>query len=66
MIKKMCINIDINTECDTPQKVKDLIMTVMKEAGDRFLAIESVTIDDEENFKVGKGFMGDMARHFVD
>ncbi|MFV0518232.1 MAG: hypothetical protein ACK5MV_12625 [Aminipila sp.] len=65
MIKKMCVNININTECDTPQMVKDLIYALMSEAGDRTFAIESVTIDNEENFKVGHGWMGDMARHFV-
>lgn len=66
MIKKMQINIDINTECDSPSNVKELILGLMEEAGDRTFAVDSVTIDGIENFKIGKGFMADMARHFVD
>lgn len=53
MIKKMQINIDIDTEYDSPNKVKDLIYALMSEAGDRTFAIDSVTIDGIENFKIG-------------
>lgn len=62
MIKKMQINIDINTECDSPNEVKELIIALMKEAGDRTFAVESVTIDGVENFKIGVGFMNDLAK----
>ena len=62
MIKKMQINIDINTECDSPNEVKELIIALMKEAGDRTFAVESVTIDGIENFKIGVGFMNNLAK----
>ena len=62
MVKKMQINIDINTECDSPNDVKELILGLMKEAGDRRFAIESVTIDDVENFKNGIGFLNDLSK----
>lgn len=65
MIKKMQINIDINTECDTPKKVKKLINELLKTTTDMCLGIESITIDGEENFKIGVGFMGDMSRNFI-
>lgn len=66
MIKKMQINIDINTECDSPNKVKELIFGLMQEAGDRIFAVESVTIDGVENFKIGVGFMNDLAKKQID
>ena len=34
----------------------------MKEAGDRTFAVESVTIDGIENFKIGVGFMNNLAK----
>ncbi|MHC1722510.1 MAG: hypothetical protein AB9836_04810 [Aminipila sp.] len=43
-----------------------MIYALLEEVGDRTFAIKSITIDDVENFRIGKGFMGDMARHFVD
>jgi hypothetical protein len=61
-IKKMQINIEINTDCDSHNKVKDLILAVMQEAGDRTFAIDSVTIDGVENFSLGTGFMNDLAK----
>lgn len=61
-IKKMQINIEINTDCDSPNKVKDLILAVMQEVGDRTFAIDSVTIDGVENFRLGTGFMNDLAK----
>ena len=61
-IKKMQINIDINTDCDSPNDVKRLIYALMEEAGARTFAIESVTIDGIENFKIGKGFLNDLAK----
>lgn len=61
-IKKMQINIDINTDCDSPNDVKSLICALMGEAGARTFAIESVTIDGIENFKIGKGFLNDLAK----
>lgn len=65
MIKKMQINIDIDTEYDSPNKVKDLIYALMSEAGDRTFAIDSVTIDGIENFKIGIGWMNDLAKKQV-
>lgn len=62
MTKKMQINIDIITEYDSPYNVKNLITALMKEASDRVFAIESVTIDGVENFKIGVGFMNDLAK----
>ena len=62
MIKKIQVNMYINTECDSPNEVKDLIIAIMKEAGDRTFAIDSVTIDGIENFKIGVGFMNDLAK----
>ena len=61
-IKKMQINIDINTECDSPNDVKNLILALMEEAGDRTFAIDSVTIDGVENFKIGTGFINDLGK----
>ena len=61
-IKKIKINIDINTDCDSPNDVKRLIYALMEEAGARTFAIESVTIDGIENFKIGKGFLNDLAK----
>lgn len=66
MIKKMQINIDINTEMDTPNDVKELINVLLKESGDRVFAINSITIDGVENFKIGTGFMNDLAKKQVD
>jgi hypothetical protein len=63
MKKKMQINIEINTEYDSPNKVKDLIIGLMSEAGDRTFSIDSVTIDGMENFKIGTGFMNDLAKN---
>lgn len=57
MKKHMQVNIGINTECDNPNRVKDLIYGLMEEAGDRLFAIESVIIDGKEIFKVGIGFI---------
>lgn len=62
MKKLMQVNIEIDTEYDSPNKVKDLIIGLMQEAGDRVFAIDSVTIDGAENFKIGKGFMNDLAK----
>lgn len=62
MIKKMQINIDINTDCDSPNKVKELIYALIKEAGDMTFAIDSVTIDGEKNFEIGNGWMGTLAK----
>lgn len=62
MIKKMQINIDIDTESDTPYTVKELILELMKRCGDRCFAIESVTIDNIENFKIGIGFMNELSK----
>lgn len=61
----MQINIDIDTEYDSPNKVKDLIYALMSEAGDRTFAIDSVTIDGIENFKIGIGWMNDLAKKQV-
>lgn len=61
-IKKMQINIDIDTECDSPNDVKNLIFALMKEAVDRTFAIDSVTIDGVENFKIGTGFINDLGK----
>ncbi len=61
-IKKMQINIDINTECDSPNDVRNLILALMEEAGDRTFAIDSVTIDGVENFKIGTGFINDLGK----
>lgn len=58
----MQINIDINTECDSPNDVKNLICALMEEAGDRTFAIDSVTIDGVENFKIGTGFINDLGK----
>ena len=65
MIKKMCINIEIDTDYNTPQQVKDLIQSLIKETSSQGFSIETVTIDDEENFKNGVGFKDLMARHFI-
>ena len=62
MIKQLQINININTECDSPNDVKELIYAFLKESGDRTFAIDSATIDGIENFKVGIGFMNDLAK----
>lgn len=64
-IKKMQISIEINTAYDSPNKVKDLIIAMMSEAGDRFFSIDSVTIDGIENFRVGTGFMNDLAKKHI-
>lgn len=61
-IKKMQINIDINTECDSPNDVRNLILALMEEAGDRTFTIDSVTIDGVENFKIGTGFINDLGK----
>ena len=61
-IKKMQINIDINTECDSPNDMRNLILALMEEAGDRTFAIDSVTIDGVENFKIGTGFINDLGK----
>lgn len=61
-IKEMQINIKINTDCDSPNEVKELILALMNEAGDRAFAIDSVIIDEVENFRVGTGFMNDLAK----
>lgn len=61
-IKKMQINIDIDTECDSQNDVKFLILALMNEAVDRSFAIDSVTIDGVENFKVGTGFINDLGK----
>jgi len=61
-IKKMQINIEINTKCDSPNQVKELILALMSEAGDRTFAIDSVTIDGVENFRLGTGFVNDLAK----
>ena len=58
----MQINIDINTECDSPNDVKNLILALMEEAGDRTFAIDSVTIDGVVNFKIGTGFINDLGK----
>ena len=65
MIKQLQINIGINTECDSPNDIKELIYALMQEAGDRTFAIESVTIDGVENFKIGSGFMNDLAKNQI-
>lgn len=57
MEKHMQVNIGINTECDSPERIKSLILGLMEEAGDRFFAIESVIIDGKEIFKAGIGFI---------
>lgn len=57
MTENLQINIGINTEYDSPERIKSLILGLMGEAGDRFFAIESVTIDGKEIFKVGIGFI---------
>lgn len=61
-IKKMQINMEINTKYDSTNKVKNLIIALMREAGDRTFAIDSVTIDGVENFRVETGFMNDLAK----
>ncbi len=65
MTKHMQINIEIDTECDSPNRVKDLIYGLIKEAGDRCFAIESVTIDGVESYKVGVGFINTLAKKQV-
>ncbi|MFD1406564.1 hypothetical protein [Robinsoniella peoriensis] len=61
-IKKMQINMEINTKYDSTDKVKNLIIALMREAGDRIFAIDSVTIDGVENFRMETGFMNDLAK----
>lgn len=61
----MQVNIEIDTEYDTPDKVRDLIYGLMEEAGDRVFEIDSVIIDGVENFKVGVGFMNDLAMKHI-
>lgn len=61
-IKKMQINMEINTKYDSTNKVKNLIIALMREAGDRTFAIDSVTIDGVENFRMETGFMNDLAK----
>lgn len=65
MIKKMCINIEFDTERHTPQDIKDSIVALIDTCADNSLAIDRVFIDEEENYKVGVGFMGTMKRRFV-
>lgn len=65
MKKQMQVNIEIDTEYDDPNKVKDLIIGLMQEAGDRTFTIDTVTIDGVENFKIGAGFMNDLAKKQV-
>lgn len=45
--------------------VKNLILALVAETGNRCFAIENVTIDGEQNFKIGTGFMGDMAKKII-
>lgn len=66
MKKQMQVSIQIDTDYDTPNMVKDLIVGLMREAGDRTFAIESVTIDGEENFKIGVGFMNTLSKKQAD
>lgn len=61
-IKKMQINMEINTKYDSTNKVKNLIIALMREAGNRTFAIDSVTIDGVENFRMETGFMNDLAK----
>lgn len=63
-IKKLQINIKINTDCDSLDDVKELIFALMREAGDRTFAIDSVMIDGVENFSIEKGFMDDLAKNW--
>lgn len=64
-IKKMQINIDINTKYDSPANVEELILALMNEACDRTFAIDTVLIDGVENFKVGVGFINDLAKEQI-
>lgn len=62
MIQKMQINMDIHTEIDSPDQVKDFIYALLGEAGDRMFAIDSVTMDGIEVFKISKSFQNDLAK----
>ena len=66
MVKEIVINIKIDTNKCTPQKVKDLILTLIATCEDNCFEINSVDIDNIRNYTIEKGFTGDMARHFID
>lgn len=65
MKKNLNISIEIDTEYDTPQNVKDLIRDLLKTCGDRTFAIDSATIDGQEVFKINVGFCGVLKRRMV-
>lgn len=65
MKKNLNISIEIDTEYDTPNDVKNLIRYLLKTCGDNTFAISSATIDDEEVFRIGIGFLGILKRRMV-
>jgi len=65
MVKKLCIHIDIDARYDSPSRVKDLICSIIEVANDNVFAVESVTIDGEENFKNGIGWMNTLKKRQV-
>lgn len=66
MIKHMQINIEIDTECNTPNNVKGLIRCFIKESYSRNFSIDSVTIDGVDNYKNDVGFINDLKNKQTD
>ncbi|GEM_PF-3146658 len=65
MKKELKLSIEIDTECDTPEDVKNLIWELIKDCSDRTFAIDSATIDGEEVFKINVGFCGVLKKRMV-
>ena len=56
MIKKMSIEIPIDTEKDTTEQVNDVMNNVIEICNDSFFAVSKVTLDGEILFELGSGF----------
>ncbi|WP_373124756.1 hypothetical protein [Blautia producta] len=66
MIKHMQINIKIDTKTNSPNQVKDLIRTFIKDSYAGNFSIDSVSIDGVDNYKIGIGFMNDLKKKQID
>lgn len=66
MIKHMQINIKIDTKTNSPNQVKDLISTFIKDSYAGNFSIDSVSIDGVDNYKIGIGFMNDLKKKQID
>lgn len=62
MIKTMCVEIPIDTEIDTIERINGVMYNVIEACNDLFMAVNKVTLDGEILYGIGSGFNRELVK----